>query len=141
MPATGVTALVTATAVLRLVPDGRVGLDRPANDYLRVVRLADDTITVRELLSHTAGIGNPGGLANPAVLFADRVPDLAALTGPVIASDGERGVIMLGNGTHPDVARPARIRDGQVRVTVTTRPAPLNHIHRRLMRAWARPAH
>lgn len=275
LPATGVTALVTATAVLRLVADGRVGLDSPANDHLRAVRLADGTITVRELLSHTAGIGNPGGLANPAVLFAGRVPDLAALTGPVIASDGERGVILPGNGGYAvlgqliaDVtgspyaaaatrlvleplgmrrslfpARPAdlgpstvtgytvtaegtfaavphevctvpaagglwapaadlvglgtgwasllpaalarealtpqaaprqgeysvglgwlisprgdvavhagvspgvatsllaRICDGQVRVTVTTRAAPLHHVHRRLMRAWARPAH
>ena len=32
-PAPGVTALVTATAVLRLVADGAVGLDRPANDH------------------------------------------------------------------------------------------------------------
>src|SRR6266702_8713463 len=55
LPATGVTALVTATAMLRLVADSRFGLDTCANDHLRAVRLADDTVTVRELLSHTAG--------------------------------------------------------------------------------------
>ena len=41
--APGVTALVTATAVLRLVAEGRLGLDAPANDHLRTVRLADDS--------------------------------------------------------------------------------------------------
>jgi len=52
-----------------------VRLDDPANDHLRAVRLADDAITVRQLLSHA------GGVDNPAVLYADSVPDLAALMG------------------------------------------------------------
>jgi CubicO group peptidase (beta-lactamase class C family) len=90
--ALGIAALVTATAVLRLIAGGRVGLDTPANDYLRVVRLADDTITVRELLSHTAGVGNP------AELFADTVPDLVTLAGPVIVWGGTRGVVRPSNG-------------------------------------------
>ena len=64
-PAPGVTALVTATAVLRLVAEGRFGLDAAANDHLRALRLADDAITVRDLLSHAAGVDNP------AELFAD----------------------------------------------------------------------
>jgi len=91
-PAPGVTALVTATAVLRLVADGRLGLDRPANDYLRTVRLADDTITVRELLSHTAGVDNP------APVYADAVPDLVTFMGPVISCPGPRGEIRPSNG-------------------------------------------
>jgi CubicO group peptidase (beta-lactamase class C family) len=91
-PALGIAALVTATAVLRLIADGHFALDDPANDYLRVVRLADDTITVRELLSHTAGVGNP------AELFADAVPDLVTLAGPVIAWGGTRGVVRPSNG-------------------------------------------
>ena len=37
-------------------PDGRLGLDDPANDQLRAVRLADDAITVRELLRYTSGV-------------------------------------------------------------------------------------
>jgi CubicO group peptidase (beta-lactamase class C family) len=88
----GVTALVTATAVLRLVADGRVGLDTPANDHLRAVRLADDSVTVRELLCHT------GGVDNPAPLFGDSIPDLATLMGPVISCGGPRGTVQPSNG-------------------------------------------
>src|SRR6266511_2917564 len=90
----GLAALVTATAVLRLIADGRVGLDSPDSECLRVVRLADDTITVRELLSHTAGVDSPA----PAELFADTVPDLVTLAGPVIACSGTRGVVRPSNG-------------------------------------------
>jgi CubicO group peptidase (beta-lactamase class C family) len=93
-PAPGVTMLVTATAVLRLVGDGAIGLDRPANDHLRSVRLADDTITVRELLSHTGGVDNPG----PGQMYADTVPELAELMGPVIGCSGPRGVPQRSNG-------------------------------------------
>src|SRR6266498_3301107 len=93
-PALGIAALVTATAVLRLIADGRVGLDSPASECLRVVRLADDTITVRELLRHTAGVDSP----SPAELFADTVPDLVTLAGPVIACSGTRGVVRPSNG-------------------------------------------
>ncbi len=88
----GVTALVTATAVLRLVAEGRVGLDTPANDHLRAVRLADDSVIVRELLSHT------GGVDNPAPLFGDSIPDLATLMGPVISCGGSRGTVQPSNG-------------------------------------------
>ena len=88
----GVTALVTATAVLRLVAEGRVGLDAPANDHLRAVRLADDSVTVRELLSHT------GGVDNPAPVFGDSIPDLATLMGPVISCGGSRGTVQPSNG-------------------------------------------
>lgn len=94
LPACGVSGLVTAVAVLRLVAAGRVGLDDPANDHLHAVRLADDTVTVRELLSGTGGVGGPAG----PELFADQVPDLAAVTGPVIACDGPRGAVRPSNG-------------------------------------------
>jgi CubicO group peptidase (beta-lactamase class C family) len=90
--APGVTALITSTAVLRLVAQGRVGLDASANDQLRTVRLADDAVTVRELLSHTSGV------SNPAELYADSVRDLAALMGPVIPCGGQRGVPQPSNG-------------------------------------------
>jgi CubicO group peptidase (beta-lactamase class C family) len=88
----GVTALVTATAVLRLVAEGRLGLDAPANDHLRAVRLADDSVTVRELLSHTSGVDNP------TELYGDSVPDLATLMGPVISCGGPRGTVRPSNG-------------------------------------------
>jgi CubicO group peptidase (beta-lactamase class C family) len=88
-----VTQLITATAVLRLVADGRVGLDDPANAHLRTFRLADDSVTVRELLTHTSGIDNP---AKPRL--AGSVPDLAARAGPVLSCGGTRGVFRITDG-------------------------------------------
>ena len=91
-PAYSITMLVTSTAVLRLVADGRVALDDPANDHLRTVRLADDTITVRELLTHT------GGVDSAAQQFADSAPDPVSLFGPVMACGGDRGTVKPSNG-------------------------------------------
>jgi CubicO group peptidase (beta-lactamase class C family) len=93
-PASGATALVTATAVLRLVADGALALDGRANDHLRTVRLADDTITVAELLSHTAGVNSPAA----ADMMTDSVPELVTLVGPVMACDGPRGAVRPSNG-------------------------------------------
>jgi CubicO group peptidase (beta-lactamase class C family) len=91
-PAYSVTKLITATVVLRLTADGRIGLDDPARAHLRTVRPADETVTVRDLLTHTAGVQNPGEL------FADHVPDLVTLVGPVVASAGPRGTFSYSNG-------------------------------------------
>jgi len=91
-PAPGVTMLVTSTAVLKLVADGAISLDRPANEHLRTISLADDTITVRELLSHTAGVDSP------TEMYADAVPELAEFMGPVIACTGPRGTVDPSNG-------------------------------------------
>jgi hypothetical protein len=79
-PVYSVTRLITATAVLRLVGRGRIGLDDPASAHLRTIRLADDAVTIRELLTHT------GGVDSPAAQFARRVPSLVSLTGPVAAA-------------------------------------------------------
>jgi CubicO group peptidase (beta-lactamase class C family) len=68
-PVHAVSTLITATAVLRLAGDGRLDLDRPANDHLRTVRLADGDITVRDLLTHSSG------LAPLPQVFAETVPD------------------------------------------------------------------
>jgi CubicO group peptidase (beta-lactamase class C family) len=83
-PASAISMLVTATAVLRLVADGRVGLDEPANRYLRAIRLAGGAVTVRELLSHTDGVDDP------EARFADRVPDLVSVTGRIASASGGR---------------------------------------------------
>jgi CubicO group peptidase (beta-lactamase class C family) len=91
-PAWSVTKLVTAIAVLRLVAEGRVGLDDPASRYLGPVRLAGDRVTVRELLAHT------GGVDDPVRAFAETVPELADLAGPVLACSGQRGVFRYSNG-------------------------------------------
>jgi CubicO group peptidase (beta-lactamase class C family) len=92
-PLPGVTALVTATAVLRLTAEGRLDLDAPANDQLTTVRLAADSVTVRDLLRHTGGVDSSGEF------YADRVPELAELLGgPVIACGGPRGAVWPSNG-------------------------------------------
>jgi CubicO group peptidase (beta-lactamase class C family) len=91
-PAYSVTKLITATVVLRLAADGRIGLDDPACAHLRTVRPADDAVTIRDLLTHTAGVDSPGEL------FADRVPDLVTLTGPVVQAAGPRGAFSYSNG-------------------------------------------
>ena len=105
-------ALVTTTAVLRLVADGRLTLDSPANDRLRAMRLEDDTITVRELLTHTAGVDSPGA----SELLADRVPDLASVTGTVISCGGPRGTVRPSNGGYAVL--------GQLIADVTGEPYP-----------------
>ena len=91
-PAYSVTKLITATVVLRLAADGLIGLDDPARAHMRTVRPADADVTVRDLLTHTAGVDNPGEM------FADRVPGLAGLVGPVLASTGPRGTFSYSNG-------------------------------------------
>lgn len=83
-PAYGITKLITATAVLRLAAEGRVRLDDAANDHLRIVRLADDAVTIRELLSYSGGVDNPA----PGGRYVDTVPALASLLGPVLPCSG-----------------------------------------------------
>ena len=95
-PVYGVTRLVTATAVLRLVAEDRIGLDDAANGHLRTVRLADDAVTIRELLSHSGGVDDPA----PGNGYADTVPALTSLYGgPVLPCGGPRG-IMAKPGRH-----------------------------------------
>ena len=84
-PAYGITRLITATAVLRLIADERVGIDDPANDHLRTVRLADDAVTVRELLSHAGGVDAPDPARRPpAGRDAGTVPSVVSLYGSVL---------------------------------------------------------
>jgi CubicO group peptidase (beta-lactamase class C family) len=55
-----VTKTFTATALLRLVADGRVELDAPVRRYVPELRLQDEQVaaqvTVLQLLNHTAGL-------------------------------------------------------------------------------------
>ena len=77
-------------------PPVRTQGDVPAqvatNRYLTSIRLADDTITVRELLSHTAGVDSP------TEVNADQVPELPAFLGPVVHASGPRGTVQPSNG-------------------------------------------
>lgn len=63
---------VAAAAVLTLADEGILDLDAPVSSYLRAWRLPaefpdPDAVTLRRLLSHTAGIGTPGYRGRPAV--------------------------------------------------------------------------
>ena len=64
--AASLSKFVTAVGVLRLVQDGRLDLDRDVNAYLTSWRIPDSPftrnhpVTLRGLLSMTAGIGVPG---------------------------------------------------------------------------------
>lgn len=91
-PAATITTLVTMVSVLRLVADGRAGLDDPASRHLRSIRLADDGVSIRELLTHTGGVETPDGL------FAASVPRLEALCGPTLACGTDRGSFRISLG-------------------------------------------
>jgi CubicO group peptidase (beta-lactamase class C family) len=91
-PALTITTLITATAVLCLVAEGAIALDEPVNMYLRSLRLADDAVTVRDLLAHMGGVDNP-----PSV-WAATVADVADVLGPVAACSGPRGEFAYSHG-------------------------------------------
>ena len=92
---------ITAMAALQMVQTGMLELDRPVNDYLTSWKLPasppPDAVTVRRLLSHTAGIsvsGFPGyaaGVAVPGVVqVLDGVAPAATLPVRVTATPGEQ---------------------------------------------------
>jgi len=50
----------TPAAVMKLVEEGKVGLDEPVAKYLPPTPSAWSAITIRHLLTHTAGLSTPG---------------------------------------------------------------------------------
>lgn len=83
--AASISKLVTATLALRLVEQGQIGLDQDINKALRSWQLPRDAalapngVSLRQLLSHTAGLGVHG--------FAGYLPD-APLPTPTQILDG-----------------------------------------------------
>ena len=54
------TKIVTATAALRLAEEGRLDLDAPVGEYVDYLQAPGrGNPSVRQLLTHTAGLGNP----------------------------------------------------------------------------------
>ena len=54
----------TATGIMQLVAQGKIDLDAPVTDYLPYFTLTDkasEAITIRQLLTHTAGMPDPDG--------------------------------------------------------------------------------
>jgi len=65
-----ISKVYVATAIMLLVDDGKVSLDRPVTDYLPEFKMADDRyrkITVRMTLNHVSGI--PGTEGNDSFGF------------------------------------------------------------------------
>jgi D-alanyl-D-alanine carboxypeptidase len=57
MAAFSMTKALTAIAVLQLADEGKLDLDAPVSRYVK--QPYDQTITIRQLLTHTSGIPNP----------------------------------------------------------------------------------
>ena len=88
---------VTAWGIMRLVEQGRIGLDDPVERYLRRWHLPassfdPDGVTIRRLLSHTAGLSTPSVREYRP---DERVPSLVAALSD---SDGVRQVAPAGAG-------------------------------------------
>ncbi len=81
-----VTKLFTYTAIMQLVEDGRLDLDASVNEYLEDVRVPDtfeEAVTLRHLLTHTAGFEDvttglfarePEAMRPLGDLLAERLP-------------------------------------------------------------------
>lgn len=91
---------ITAWGVMVLVEDGAIDLDTPISDYLTRWQLPESTfdhsgVTVRRLLSHTAGLAD--GLGYDGFDRAEAVQSLeGSLTRALDASPGNSGVVELG---------------------------------------------
>ncbi|WP_230292847.1 serine hydrolase [Croceicoccus sp. Ery5] len=92
---------LTAWGVMTLVDDGVVDLDAPVADYLKRWRIPSgefdtDGVTVRRLLSHTAGLDD--GLGYSGFANRDEVQTLAdSLTQAADASEGKSGMVRVGH--------------------------------------------
>ena len=86
MLAGSISKLLTANVTLQLVAEGKLGLDDRANDRLQSMRLESDAVTVRHLLTHTAGVSSAFNH------YVDVVPASPAdVMGAIVAVDFEPG--------------------------------------------------
>jgi CubicO group peptidase (beta-lactamase class C family) len=90
-----VTKAMTGTAVMRLVADGKLALDTPVREYVPWFRLSDaaatEAVTLRMLLSHTAGLPHdhkPYGPRDAAALERRVREEVPAY--PLVAPPGAR---------------------------------------------------
>ena len=102
-----ITKTYTATALMRLVAEGRVRLDAPVRRYVPELRLADERtaaeVTVLNLLNHTSGLG-VGYIADTGEgddALADYVAKLTELE--LVAPPGTR---------HPSLVQPGGLQPG-----------------------------
>ena len=103
-PIASITKTFTATALIRLVAEGKVELDAPVRRYVPELKLADEDvaarITVLQLLNHTAGldwnlIGD--GVDDTLESFVAALPGLALIAEPGTRSSySQAGYNLLG---------------------------------------------
>lgn len=101
-----VTKTATATALMRLVAEGRVDLDAPVRRYLPELQLADEQtaarITVMNLLNHTAGLGHgllfdSGDGDDALARYVAKLPELELIGPPgTRASYSQAGFDLIG---------------------------------------------
>ncbi len=90
---------LTAWGVMKLEEEGRLDLDTPVNTYLTRWQLPDgpfdeDGVTIRRLLSHTAGLGD--GLGYDGFASAEEVQSLEqSLSGASDASPNAAGSVVV----------------------------------------------
>lgn len=71
-----ISKVYVATAIMLLVDDGKVSLDKPVRDYLPEFKMADERygkITVRMLLNHTSGLPGTEGANSFGFDYDDRI--------------------------------------------------------------------
>ena len=71
-----ISKVYVATAIMLLVDDGKVSLDKPVTDYLPAFKMADDRykkITVRMLLNHVSGMPGTQGSNSFGFKYDDNV--------------------------------------------------------------------
>jgi CubicO group peptidase (beta-lactamase class C family) len=114
---------LTGTAVMRLVEQGKLDLDRPVRDYVDWLSLAEtgaaERVTLRMLMSHTAGLAtaaehygprDPSGLAAslradlPSVPFVAPVAKLWSYSNPGISLVGHVAEVAAGK-PYPELMR------------------------------------
>jgi CubicO group peptidase (beta-lactamase class C family) len=98
-PAASMSKWIAAWAVMRLVEEGKLDLDRPVEDYLTRWQLPPDQfdnrgVTARRLLSHTAGLTD--GLGFGDYQRDEVVPTLEQSLANPRASSGEPAAIAVG---------------------------------------------
>lgn len=107
------TKTFTATVVLQLVAEGRIGLDTPVERYLPGLLPYPEPITVRQLLAHTSGLVDGAHFGTQNVVPARDVP---LVRDPAARAIAERALALA--PSNPSLVVPPAV---QVAV-VTTRP-------------------
>ena len=92
-PAYGIAKVITAVAVTTLIED----LDVRANELLRGIRVENDAVTVRDLLTHTSGV------ISPELQFAPEAPEF--VYHETIPCDERRGEFVPSNGGYAVLGR------------------------------------